>query len=39
MCTAFDNMNVKLLLKGMSNIGLPPNLVELVNKWLTNRFF
>ena len=39
LSAAFDVVNVELLLKLMSIIGLPPDLIELVRKWLTNRYF
>jgi hypothetical protein len=39
LSAAFDVVNVELLIKRMRIIGLPPDLIELVSKWLTNRYF
>ena len=39
LSAAFDVVNVKLLLKRMKVIGLPNDLIELVNKWLSTRYF
>ena len=39
LSTAFDVVNVGLLLKHMKLIGLSPDHIELVSKWLTNRYF
>ena len=39
LSAAFDVVNVELLLKCMRIIGLLPDLIELVSKWLTNRYF
>ena len=38
LSAAFDVVNVDLLLKRMRIIGLPPDLVQLVSIWLTNRY-
>jgi hypothetical protein len=39
LSSAFDVVNVGLLLKRLRIIGLPSDLVELISHWLTNRFF
>ena len=39
LSSAFDVVNVKLLLKRLEIIGLPHDLIELVSKWLTLRYF
>ena len=39
LSAAFDVVNVKLLLKRLKIVGLPDDLIELVNKWLTTRYF
>ena len=39
LSAAFDVVNVELLLKRMRIIGLPPDIVELVSNWLSNRYF
>ena len=39
LSAAFDVVNIELLLKRMRIIGLPPDLIELVSVWLTNRYF
>ena len=39
LSAAFDVVNIELLLKRLSVVGLPPDLVGLVSKWLTNRVF
>ena len=39
LSAAFDVVNVELLLKRMRIIGLPPDIIELVSNWLSNRCF
>ena len=39
LSSAFDVVNVELLIKRLQIIGLPNDLVELVSEWLTNRYF
>jgi hypothetical protein len=39
LSSAFDMVNIPLLLKRMSIIGLPHDVIELVRVWLTNRSY
>ena len=39
LSSAFDVVNVKLLLKRLQIMGLPNDLITLVSEWLTTRFF
>jgi hypothetical protein len=39
LSSAFDVVNVKLLLKRLRVIGLPGDLIELISKWLESRYF
>ena len=39
LSSAFDMVNIDLLLRRMKIIGLPPDLVELVSIWLRNRSY
>lgn len=39
LSSAFDVVNVKLLLKRLKIIGLPADVIELIKVWLTDRFF
>ena len=39
LSSAFDVVNVNLLLKRLRIIGLPPDLIELIEMWLKNRTF
>ena len=39
LSSAFDVVNVGLLLKRIEIIGLPPDVIELISIWLTERFF
>ena len=39
LSSAFDVVNVGLLLERLRIIGIPDDLVELISHWLTNRFF
>ena len=38
LSAAFDAVDVLLLIKRMKKMGLPENVVRLVNVWLTERF-
>ena len=39
LSSAFDVVNVELLLKRLRIIGIPNDLVDLISKWLKDRFF
>jgi hypothetical protein len=39
LSSAFDVVNVELLLKRLNIIGLPSDVIDLVSVWLTNRYF
>ena len=39
LSAAFDVVNVELLIKRLKIIGLPVDLIDLVSKWLTVRYF
>jgi hypothetical protein len=39
LSSAFDMVNIPLLLKRMSIIGLPHDVIELVRVWLMNRSY
>ena len=39
LSAAFDVVNVELLLKRLKIMGLPPDIINLLNKWLNNQFF
>jgi hypothetical protein len=39
LSSAFDVVNVELLLKRMQIIGLPDDIMELVNVWLCDRLY
>jgi hypothetical protein len=39
LSTAFDLVNVKLLIKSIKIIGLPNDMVKLINTWLKDKMF
>lgn len=39
LSAAFDVVNVNLLLKRLQIVGLPDDLIELIKKWLSTRYF
>ena len=39
LSAAFDVVNIELLLKRMEVTGLPPDVIDLVKTWLTDRYF
>ena len=39
LSSAFDVVDVKLLIKRLGIIGLPDDVISLVENWLTGRFF
>ena len=39
LSAAFDLVDVKLLIKRLIIIGLPDDVIQLINEWLTNRYY
>ena len=39
LSSAFEDMNAGLLIKRLKIIGLPDEIISLVNQWLTSRYF
>ena len=39
LSSAFDVVNIKLLLKRLKILGLPNDLIELIKEWLKDRYF
>ena len=39
LSSAFDVVNVELLIKGLKILGLQSDMVSLISKWITPRYF